>query len=518
MSKQVTIDWQRDGLLVATGHRRGASVLLDRVVQKTNVAGSAELPLGQLLRDAIGAMGLSKADATVIVPRELLEARTLQIPRGDADEVPDIVRFQAQRQMANMGDNWALDFVMLPEGVGQESLAALAFTIAPGVMTEIETACADAGLILKHVVARPIEVARFATTLGGLPSEGVTLVISLSDGQADLLLLRDGRVAQIRGTRLPHDSDQLSNGLIAEVRRSLLAAAGNLDGQSIARTLLIASADLAQKVEVQVAEATRSEVRLLDPAILLPASLDHKFELAHSTASRLAAIAAVVSDPAPSKETLIDLKNPKRRPPKKKNIGRYALIGSSVAAVLLFGISWLWKTHSELDKQLASLQQASKDLDGKLKIAEKQIKDRLEVDGFLKGSVNWLDQLEYIAQKIPPAEKVQFLNSNLQVHPNGVGVVTVGILADSAETISAMEESLRDNKHQVTSSGSSVYAKPSKLYRWTADDSIVVLDSGWDPLAKPKTAAAPAPIPAKPGDATAQKKAVASTSDAKVNN
>lgn len=501
MAKQVIIDWQRDGLIVATGHRRGSNVVLDRVVQKQNVPGSPEVSLGQHLRDAIHELGLAKHDASVIMPRELLEARTLQIPRGDADEVPDMVRFQAQRQMANMGDNWPIDFVLLPDVTSQETITALAFTIAPGVMTEIETACLDAGLHLQHVLARPIEIARFATTLGGLSPEGVTLVISMSEGHADLLLLRDGRVVQIRATRLPHDGENLSAGLIAEVRRSLLAAASSLDGQQIVRTLLIASADLAQKVEVQVAEATNSEVRLLDPAVLLPASFERKSELAHATASRLAAVAAVVGDPSPAKETVIDLKNPKRRPPKKKNVLRYALVATSIGIVGLLGLSWWWNLHSEMDRELASLRTAGTELDEKVKIAVKQIKDEGDVENFLKASINWLDELEYVSVKIPPSEKVKLYNTSFNVSPSGNGEVKFEVLADSPDSISEMEASLRDAKHRVNSEGTSQYERPNEYYRWRAAETIVVTDSGWKPIANPKasvsltTSAGSTPIP-----------------------
>ncbi len=490
MSRSVIIDWQRDGLVVAVGHRRGSSVVLDRVAHRQAAAG--DISLAQQLQQAVSQLGVAKWDATVIVPRELLEVRTLQIPRAEADELPDMVRFQAQRQMANMGDNWPIDFVLLPAAAGQDSLNALAFTIAPGVMTEIETACTNADIKLNRVLARPIELARYATAIGGLGVEGVTLAICLAEGQGDLLLLRDGRVVQIRGTRLPLDEDQLSTAIVGELRRSLLAAASNLSGQPIAKTLLIGSADMAQKVEVQVAEVTRSEVTLFDPAALLPASIDNKVEFAHRTAGRLAAIAAVVHDPSADKQTVVDLKNPKRRPPKKNNTSRNLLVAASAALVALLGFSWWNSVTGKMSDELADLTETSKGLDVRVESAKKRISEYREVENFLSGSVNLLDQLEYVAQHIPDSEKLLMRQPTYTVAQEGkektpVGKLTVDILADSTETLDQLKAKFDDNNRKLDLLGHAEATDTKQaLYKWKSKANLTFRNVGWNPLAASK--------------------------------
>jgi Tfp pilus assembly PilM family ATPase len=169
VARQTLIDWQRDSLIVAVGQTQGTATSLDRVNVQPIGATSEEqesparnADAAQALGRAVDELGLRKSDATVIVSREIVELRTLAIPRVDPHELPDIIRFQAQRQLANMGDNWALDYVLLPDQPGQEMLTALVGVLSPSSLSEIEAACTSAGLQLVNLALAPIEIARLA--------------------------------------------------------------------------------------------------------------------------------------------------------------------------------------------------------------------------------------------------------------------------------------------------------------------------------------------------------------------
>ena len=163
MARTVVIDWQRDGLLIAVGSRRGSSVAFEQVrMLPLGESESGNVTPGQALRKAIQEMGLGKSDAVVIASREIIEIRTLSVPNVDADELPDIIRFQAQRQMANMGETWPLDYILLPSA-GLENKVALAGAISPAHLAEIESAVVASGMQLSRVVLasardRPLRV------------------------------------------------------------------------------------------------------------------------------------------------------------------------------------------------------------------------------------------------------------------------------------------------------------------------------------------------------------------------
>lgn len=490
MSKHIIIDWQRDGLFVAMGSRRGNTVTIDTLVT-TNAgpggSGSSTAISTQLFVLA-KQLDLHKSEATVIAPREVLEFRTLTVPRGLADEVPDMVRFQAQRQMANIGDTWPLDYILLPELAGQEGLSALAATISPAHMAEIEGTCSDLGIQLTRVLARPLEIARWGVAVGNLAETEASLVIAVSQTHADLLLVGRGSLLQVRGTRLPEDPAAKTSALVAEIRRSIMAAASDLNNQSITKILLIASPELAERVEATVAQATGASVAIIDPASLLPASLPERHDLALRSANRLAAIAGVIGNPAPDKREIIDLKNCKRREPKKARTREMALAGAALGVILLGGVSWWWSKHAALDQEISLAQAVEKAKKDELAANAKFIKQAADVDKFLAGSINWLDEIAYVAAKIPPAGDVMLTNPELSVLADNSGQIKVTVDAKDAQSISQLEVALSDKTHAVSGSGSKERPQKNGIYAWTSVESIRVTENKWDPLAAPAKA------------------------------
>lgn len=100
MSKKTIIDWQRDSLIVAVGQVHGGTVTIDRLSEQA-IGASAEssaneedelLPLNgdaaQGLVRAVDELGLRKSEVTIILSRDLVEVRTISVPRIEAAELP----------------------------------------------------------------------------------------------------------------------------------------------------------------------------------------------------------------------------------------------------------------------------------------------------------------------------------------------------------------------------------------------------------------------------------------------
>jgi len=463
VARTVVIDWQRDGLLIATGVRRGSSVVFEQVrLVSVGESESKTVTAGQALRTAIQEMGLAKSDAIVIASREVVEIRTLSVPSVDADELPDIIRFQAQRQMANMGETWPLDYILLPNA-GHDNKVALAGAISPAHLAEIERAVVAAGMQLSRVVLRPLEIARFALVADTTSTmkEGASVVVCLTDNQADLMLLNGGAVVQLRSTRLPTDGHQIANTIVGEIKRSLVAASSQLNGVALSSALLIAPAELAGKVETAVAEAVGCNVAVFDPLVMLPSSYEGAEILTHGAANRLAAIAGVLGVPQPDKRTLIDFKNPKKRAPKEVNFTRYILACAAVGLVLLAAGSWWYSTIGAMNQELADLKKEMADNKVKGESAVKQIAEFNEVKKVLDRSPNWLDELELISLNIPSSEKVMIYDPTFVIGANGEEMIKSKVYGISSEVISEFEDMLRDDdRFRVNSAGL------SKSYAW----------------------------------------------------
>lgn len=500
MSKNIIIDWQRDSLIVASGETRGGSAHIDSLsvqhirhadadLRQSTPEQSAEgegLPslsddAAQALERAVDELGLRKRDATVIVSRDLVEVRTISVPRIEAAELPDLIRFQAQRQLANMGDSWTLDYVLLPDAPGQEMLTALVGAISAVTMQSIEAACERAGLALAHVALRPIEIARFAVASGELPGPEPSLVVCMSQQHADLLILVQGQVVQVRSTKLPAQTSQWQTTFSGEVRRSLMAASAQLDHKPLARVLLIATPAAAEHVAELLAGVIDCPISLIDPSKFLSESLASRRELAEHAAHRIAGIAGGLTLATAAASERIDFKDPKKRPPPQKRTRTYLL--ATAAAVLLIGsgVTWWLGVQRELDEQLARYRSIAAGKKATIELAEQRVAQVQEIDRFLQASPNWLDEMAYMAQQMPPAEKVLMGEPTFTVLADGSGRITMPVAVDSSATIGEFESSLRDEQHVVAGKNSTqLNTAAGDLYKWRVDQAITVSGSGWN--------------------------------------
>lgn len=479
MSKQTIIDWQPNEILVASSHRRGHSATVEQVSQQRYGEGLECASAKAAVANAVGDLGLGKSPVTVVASRELVEVRTLSVPKMDADELPDVIRFQAQRQLANMGDNWALDFVMLPADPAQEMNTALVGAISPANLNAIEAACSEAGLQVSQVALRPIEIARFASASGQLSTSASSIIVCLSGQDADILLVKAGHVAMIRGIKLPEDADAVQAALGGELRRSLIASSGQLSDAPLANVLLIATPELASSVEQTLADACGVAVNTLDPSTLLHKKVASRSELAQASANRLAGIAGASLLELADKAVTLDFRNPKKRPPKKKNTTLYLLAGAAAALLLLAGASWFVNTSATLSADLEEYEALIEGKEPLVESSRKKIAQLGEVEEFMSKSPNYLDELTYLAQRIPDAEKVILGSPTFTTLSDGRGQIRVPLAADSSTTISEFEESLRDDDHVVKGSDPRHSDQPTEFYKWEAVETILISNRGW---------------------------------------
>ncbi len=492
MARQTIIDWQRDSLVVAVGQGTPWRIdqLSEQPIGQIPEGSDALIPLNgdaaQALVRGLDAVGGRKSDATVVLSRELVEVRTLAIPRIDPDELPDVIRFQAQRQLANMGDSWTLDYVLLPDVPGQEMMTALVAAISPQTMQEIATACEQAGVQLAHVTLRPLEIARFALSTGKLVKGEPGVVVCLSAGHADLMLLCQDQVVLVRSTNLSGDSSAIASTLNGELRRSLMAASPQLAGRPLKSALLIADSVLAEAASDVMAAALNCPVTTFEPNSLLSSGSksnsigDQSGALPQPAVGRLAGIVGVSQLSSSGRQTKIDFKDPHKRPPPKSKRTTYILAAAATTLVVISGASWWAGIHRGLDDELAAYRSQIVSKKDMVEAAQGRITQVQEIDRFLQSSTNWLDEMTYIAEHIPASDKVLLGEPAFATLPDGSGRIAMPVAVDSSSTIGTFESSLRDDQHVVTGKNSTQLGEAaSQLYRWRVDEAIVVTGRGW---------------------------------------
>lgn len=476
------LDWQKDSLLLARGEIKAGRVSLEALSHQ-EFSQSAEAsdsgPKGALRRAASKLN--AKGSLTVLAARDLVELRTLQVPKIDPHDLPDMIRFQAQRQFTNMTDGWVVDFVMLPQTPEQEMQTALVAAISPNQLSEIEAACSAHGFQVERVLLRPLEVARLAARSGQISADGCSMVVCVSQSTADILLLRNGQTVQIRSTRLPTEPDQRAAILQGEVRRSLMAGASEMEGSKLESVLLIASATVGDALVETLHQVFQSAIsRLLPEELLGSGSTDasHR-ELADTSGFRLAGIGGAILASS-DRHLFIDFKHPKKRPPKKKNTRTLILSAAAVATILLIAVGWYFNRIGQLNAEYENYMTELNTKSEVAKSAENRIAELRAIEQFLSASPNWLDELTYIAERMPGAGHIKLENPSFAISRDGEGIISLTVKADKATSIAAFEDSIRGPNHVVSGTGASQLLSPQGSYQWEGLSTIRAIGRGWD--------------------------------------
>ena len=213
---------------------------------------------------------------------------------------------------------------------------------------------------------------------------------------------------------------------------------------------------------------------------MLADSLDDAKGLIQRDGNRLAAIAGASLYVAGDKKTSLDFKDPKKRPPKKNKTSLYILAAAASLLLIGAGASWWYSTTAGLDQELALLKQNIKDNEEVVEVNKKKLAKFQAIEGFLDSSPNFLHELSVVAQKIPASDKVIFGAPLFRVQRNGAEI-RVPVNADSAATISEMEDSLRDETHSVLGSDNKQSPRPTPLYKYESVETILIQKAGWKP-------------------------------------
>ncbi|WP_437226174.1 hypothetical protein SH661x_004447 [Planctomicrobium sp. SH661] len=187
MSDLLILEWSRDHL--------SALVLADGGKGSVRAAASApfvdhadeQIPVSQgaeALRAWLNKEGITAEQTVIVVPRDAVIIRRLQIPVAPADELPDLVRFQAATRTSTPINALSLDFLTLPvlnPDAGQEVISC---TIERDALTRIQSVCQGARLQLERVTVSSLTVAELVRTKAAS---------DLGLQQPDLIVYQHGR-------------------------------------------------------------------------------------------------------------------------------------------------------------------------------------------------------------------------------------------------------------------------------------------------------------------------------------
>ena len=477
MSRIVTIDCTPNEIRIAVGSKGLTGISLEHVVCcPLELGGNEELISSPKTLDAIRSLlkkvGVKSGDAVVCVGRGSIELRALSLPTLDKNELPDMVRFAAQRHFANVGDNWPIDYVTMPSSQ-QNMTECLAASMNPALIERVHKVLETCGLTLTQLVLRPMASATMAVVKQPQLASSVVLLLDLFRDEADMAVTEKGHVVFMRNVRFSGSNNPASNQqiLIGEIKRTMIAAASQRPDLNVEQIRIWGDesqhADLCQSLS----QSLKVPVSSLDPFQLFDASQIVRDEAGGDAGKFAATMGALLAGQV--SDRLIDFSNPRKRVEKKRPVRLYAIAGSAAAVLALGGFAWYWMSHSQLDSEIAALNEVIKSNEEQIKAGSKKASDWSKVEKFLKGDHPWLDELEYLSARAGSSENAMFNATTFTTDPSGTSTIATQFVARERDDIPGIVASFSDTLHTVKNSRVNPSKdKSSQQFPWLADLTI----------------------------------------------
>jgi hypothetical protein len=466
LSKYIAIELDPQGIFAVHGSAKSGHAIVDLAVAWDGTDGEPPPPLtadtakaiGEQLRDRLKAAGVVPAPVLVSIPRDRVILKELRYPAVPPTDEPNVVKFQAMKELTDAPEDVVLDYVPLAGGSTEGERRSMAVAVRKELLTSILTLCTAANLKLAAVTPRPYGVAAglnraFATGAAPRPEEKSNphAILTLSPGGGEFTVIRPGSAsgsndATFSRTISPH-SMASETSLLVEVRRNLTMYAGANPEHPI-QALYVAEPE-GRRVN-QLKNALGIPVHAYDPLAGLASTIPPD-----SHRGRFAGAAGLLAARA-FDELPINFQVPRQPKVKRDANQKQMLITAGVAFLLVVGgLLYGMSLVSDAELKLAKLQQEKRELEDDATKLEPDYKRLQAAKVWKSRRVVWLDMLydisdqfqhndgmlatSYDAKAVAPDTKTGKQDAQAQV--------TIRLTSRSTEPVNALMDAMyADNK------------------------------------------------------------------------
>lgn len=482
MPKILALEWDNREARLLVASVRGGEVTIDDAFAApdlTEEGGRQDAAkVGEKIAAALAARRISGVETLVAVGRSSIELKRLSLPPAPDEDLPDLVRFQAEREFTSLSDESPLDFLPLTTDP-QQARVVLAAAVTADLVEQINTTCQQADLKPRRLVLRPCAAASLLRrrTKPDEPA-AVRLLVDLLADEVDLTVLDGDQVILLRTARMSGAvADDTTNiaPLVAEIRRTIAAAQNQLAGRGLEQVYLCSGADQYAALAERIQQSLGIPTRRFDPfdGVRKKAALSADLP---PHAGRFAPLVGMVLDEADRVAPGIDFLNPRRRPKPASRRRTYTLTGAAVAAVALLAGGWLYYQSYLMNDEIALLQ---KQIGQQRQLLDKQAdvsKTVAEIDKWAAGDILWLDELRELSAEFPDAQQAMLTELRINPHADGGEIQLEGLVRDTS-VVDTLETGLRDDVHVVEGQGAQQETDPDH-YRWNFSSVVVTKGRG----------------------------------------
>ncbi|WP_428304737.1 hypothetical protein [Lacipirellula sp.] len=439
---------------IAAVVRSGERLEIERAVRIPLPTGGDGTARGKAIHEALAAWKPGRIATVLAAPRSDLTIQNLDLPPMPADDLPELVHLQAERDIQLSEDGEGFDFLPL-SGDEEHPYRVLGAGVSATQWKTLKATCDASELKIARIVPEPlgwVELGRAALTDRNAESLGVFSAII--ERQAVVWAGRGDALQLIRTVWLPADDNAAADAaaLGNELRRTLLSLAQSHDAGPPPRCYYIG--DNADEIAGELGATISKPVQAISLAKLV--RIDASFDLPSSGLSlvELAPMAALAAAAGAGRGAPIDLLHPRRRPPAPSKARTYVLAtAAAVAGVAMIG----WQAYQNVQEPLALAATADAERRALEPVLESYKADETKataIGNWLGQSTNLLTELDHLSGRLRPeplaSEKFAADQDLVLTRLNVINrQVSFTAAAKSNDAIQPAERRLREGNYRV---------------------------------------------------------------------
>lgn len=489
-----------DVLIVAWDRRRVSAVQAAGYGESARLSGcwSAEWPesvppplqnpqaAGKWLAEQWRAAGLSVRSVWLVVPREDVILRHLEVPQVTDEELPDLVRFQAASRSAVPIEQLVLDFLPLSPHPNREVRDVLSATLPRTTIEAWAATIKAAEHELTGVSVSSVALADWGAHVDKHRphAAGATLVVGWEAPRLELAIVSGSELVFAHAARTGSDLEGDASGpILSEISRALIAGQRLRPDLQIAQSWLVG---VPPQLAAQIAERLESPAERLDPAALHPQREAFRTLAEHPLDVALL-LGGVWGRSAPVVPQLNFVK-PRQPPPKRDPRKQQLAIGSAIALLagfLLVGGVLAWM--ASLDARIDALLVEQSDLNTVVSAGQAPLAAANTIEDWVRRGIPQLQHMTELEATMPGGLERPYLSEyNFNVANSGDALATLYAQgsAKTREDVEALKQALVDQrKHRVKPSEITPGRDPKYPQNFTLDLELIPVRK--EPPAKP---------------------------------
>lgn len=411
--------------------------------------------------------GPNVSRAVLLLPRGEIEVHSLRLPPATEEEVPELVVNLIQQQVE---ENFAgvHDFVVSQQH-DDDGRDVLTFTVSEERLQIWQQGFKQHGFKLEAICFGGLGAVSLLNQIAQRPAK-TSIVVTTTDQDTDLAVVEDERPTMFRTIpRATSAETFVIDQLAADIQRALALKEHSENEES--RVYLIGTKDPEQSAAAKrLNEQTGLPVSLVNPFDQLAGDVQQAVSIKRpSRFANLIGTACAWNQQA----LLTNLLAPKKPPQAPSLWSRYGFWVSVAACLLAFGGYLLWEqtveANQEIEAERVKLQRLIQP------VKKSQTKQAIvgAVNRWKANDINWLDELWYLSEKLPPAEDITIGNLTMNAPAGQLGQINMPVVISESELRATLEEAINDARHSITNGRLTNVTQPGpKAWRFQSTISI----------------------------------------------